>query len=124
MRETSFCVLKNMLDDMTALDACDDMLNPDAYTGNYAIDEPVCNTKFFAFRLFARLKNANTLWSVPLKASVLLEFCTWRVVYLFGIRNFFVMRFSVVGLAKILDTLGMFVDEYHVFVGVGFFLPL
>jgi len=113
-----------MLHDVAAFDACDDMLNADAYTGNQAIDESICNTKFFAFWLFARLKNANTLWRVSLKASVLLEFCSWRVVYFFDIRNFFVMSFSVVGLAEILDTLAMFVDEYHVFVGVGFFLPL
>ena len=43
---------------------------------------------------------------------------------IFEVSHFFVVRLTAIGLAEILDPLGIFVGDDHVLVGMGLFLPL
>jgi len=124
VRETRFGVAKDILHDPAAFETSNDMFNPDAHPGEQAVQKAVGNSEFLASGLFPGLQRLHALRFIALKPSVFLECGTGWVVNLFAVSHFFIMGLPAIGLTQILNSLGVFVDQDHVFVGVRLFLPL
>jgi len=100
------------------------MLDTDTHAGNQSIEKTISNAKFFAFWLFLGLQCTHALWLVTLKANIFLESRAKWKMNIFEVSHFFVVCLATIGLAKIRDPLGIFVDDDQVLVGMGLFLPL
>lgn len=97
------------------------MLDINSGARNGVIQKPFGETQLLTFGFLFGLEGQNTLRCIPLKACILGQCGIVRILNGFLVRHFFVVGFSVIGLAQIVHPLAMNVSENHVFVGMRFF---
>ena len=122
--EARFGVAEDILHNPTPFDTGDHMLYPNPHTGNHAVQKAVRQSQGLPSRFFLRLQRLYSWRSIALKACILLEGGSWRVVNVFAVGDFFIMGLARIRLTQILNPFGVFMDEEQVFVGMGLFFPL
>jgi hypothetical protein len=93
----------------------------DADTRNQPVKKQIREPQLLAFRFLAGLESENAPGLISLEARIFVQCGMRRILNRFRVRDFLVMRFATVGLAEIVDALGVFVAQDHVLVGVRLF---
>ena len=100
------------------------MLNDNPDAGDETVVLFLLWGKFFSFGFLLRLKRLHILWFIPLKAGVFIHTDVHGVCGVFFISNLFIMPFTFIGLAQIIDFARMDAANNEILDRVGFFLPL
>ena len=100
------------------------MLNDNSDTGDETILLFLFWGQFFPLGLLLRLKRLHTLWFIPLKAGIFIHTDVCGVCGVFFISNLFIMPFTFVGLAQIVDFACMEAANNEILDCMRFFLPL
>jgi hypothetical protein len=97
-----FRISENVFDNATSFNPSNDMLNHNPDTCDETVVLLLFWCKLFPFGLLLRLKRLHTIWSIPLKACILIHTNVLRVCGVFFISNLFIMTLAFIGLAQII----------------------
>lgn len=100
------------------------MLNDNPDTGYETVLLFLFWCKFFPFGFLLRLKCLHTLRFIPLKAGIFIHTDVFGVCGVFFIRNLFIMSFTLIGLAQVIDFASMEATNNEILDRVRFFFPL
>src|SRR5215813_9291006 len=97
-----FRIAENVFDNATAFNPSNDMLNHNPDTGDETVMLFLFWGKLLPFGLLLRLKRLYSIWSIPLKAGILIHTNVLWGCGVFFISNLFIMTLAFTGLAQII----------------------
>lgn len=115
---------KQILNNATPFDSIDDMFNDDTDSRNQPILFFLLWRQFFSLRFLLRLKRRDPLRFIPLKSCVFVQGDVFGKCGMFFINDLFVMTFTLVGLAQVMDLSRSNSANHHIFDRMRFFFPL
>lgn len=119
-----FGIPEEIFDNTAAFNPTNDMFNANPNPGDEAIGLFLLGRQVLAFRFLLRLKRHDPRRFIPLKAGIFIQRTVLRPCGVFVISNLFVMPFTFVGLAQVIDFARMETANDEILDRMRFFFPL
>ena len=117
-------IAEDIFDNVTAFDASNDMLNDNPYLRNEGVVRALLRSQLLSSRFLLWLERLDALRFIALKAGVFIQRAVLGKCGVFFISDLFIMTFTLISWAQIIDFARMESTNNEMLDCMGFFLPL